>query len=680
MDIAKFNQKGWKFFCVVLWVFFTISIIGSAVAVYEKAKVFSLYGKFDLIGSSNPSKNMFWAKFQQPIFNFDDPDIQLICEGDLTAETEELQQKAIHDRFPTNKLYLANYIHYIDKNRVMNAGNFDSLTQEERTEFFSKNKHLRESLDVAEKIDPDNALYNYYRCFSFITEAVVYIDEKEKYDAGKEVAQRAKGLYQKFGNKNRFRYKVIDEDKLNLAIKEYFKGLKKPYFKANSFELSRERLGYKFNKINNIYQYFQKVVVEFGSNISCLAPLREIARVVAFKANLSYIDGDEKNTRELLDSWRLYVAQTSADAQSFIGILVNIVIENIFLSNSCDFYNQIGDEKKLAECAKVYSHVAKFKDYMRNNNDALGKFRNRTGFCAGTMLASHRCDIPEDEFLEKIAPERMIWYKVLEQFILKMTYYGNLLVILFCCGVIAWITKLIVKKRNKLWSEQKLFIKPNRKEWLLMIFYGVVIPCAIYLIITNIDYLSGRDFFKSNFMATFYQMLLLAELVYIPSFWGVNSLVKNYCKRSNIEVNFSQKIWVVFSVILYTPWVILAIKPINKLILSQDIEYGEAPTIIVTFAGLNFIISLLTIFYLIFTACTKNLYRKLIVINILPYYAILSFMIAIILNITFAVQQKYYFHKDEIIFSKDIYANGATILEDKAIKEGQQYIKERILK
>lgn len=93
-------------------------------------------------------------------------------------------------------------------------------------------------------------------------------------------------------------YKVIDKKKLDLAMTEYFKGLKKPYLKSYANELLEERLSYQFNKISNFYEYCDKFAMCAASSITNLSTYCNIARIVTFNAQKNYLDGNKAETKK----------------------------------------------------------------------------------------------------------------------------------------------------------------------------------------------------------------------------------------------------------------------------------------------------------------------------------------------------------------------------------------------
>ncbi|UDQ98708.1 hypothetical protein AAEX28_01150 [Lentisphaerota bacterium WC36G] len=183
-SFKEVNDKGWKRFKFII---FTVVIIGIFGAIFSYSTTHKILialkrvsGFITIISTSGNgndiplSKNILERIFNlnKPLYNVTDKEKQFICTGDLSQKNEELRYKAVHDMYPNNKIYLANYISHVKKPEIARDVKFNKLTEHEKKLVAEKNVNYRKLLDYAERIEPENALYNYLRCNSYISEAV----------------------------------------------------------------------------------------------------------------------------------------------------------------------------------------------------------------------------------------------------------------------------------------------------------------------------------------------------------------------------------------------------------------------------------------------------------------------------------------------------------------------------
>ena len=590
------------------------------------------------------------------------PENELILNGDLTQPTQELQQKALFDRFPTNKMYLANYINSLD--------------------FTRPSDELLDILNKAEKLDPNNALYNYYKCIVFMKDAVKsrkdnsIIFAKELKARDKEKADRKKGIYPPFLAEKKLIYDVVNTEKLADFMVEYYKGIAKPYFKTYIFDLHRKRAHLKFDKITNIEQQMEKITFDANMMLPHLSRSRDVVRVATFYAKKRYKVGDIAGAKKVFDSANKFLTQITDDSNSMIGILVVRANIAIFYNNGADFYNEINDEKKLQECVKKCQKMEELSalvksDVSKNFSDRLGR---EGGILTLMLMPSVKQDISEEEQLAKLKPERMFWYKLVEAMYLNLM--GVILVLIL--GVILLIALIAKFKSSK---DELLIFKVTTKELGAIILCGGILPLGIFLLLTNIDALSGRtSFFQYNLLPFAMQLILLMSIMILPISWTLRHYVRKWCRKNNIEVCEKSNFFIL-NVITYCFMVLFFSTPLlfNFLDITSIDEIKNATALVLLMFAVYVVALLINwLLYCMNLAKKCTQYKRLYWINLLPYLAVFSVVIYFIVVMIINYQKDYYFQREDIVFNKNLDQQSTTIEHD-FIGKGKQFIKENIL-
>ncbi len=668
-NYQKQNKQRWKVSIIMTLVGLLITALLMGLGFFEMKKYqgsVSMFG--DLVGNYEETDN------------FSD-DEKLIFYGDRTQKNAELQQKAIHNKYPKNKVYLANYINNIKKGDILNSTEYNELTESDKAEKAMGNQRVIEILNDAQTIDPENALYDYYKCYIYLTEAIInnpdYVSSSKKKDVSRK--ERREGICQPFGQKNKLYYKLVDEKKFALAMTEYEKGLVKPYLKTYAMALAKERIGFKFKKITNINQAIEKIALEAGVLLPELGRLRDIARAVVFRAQTAYINNDIAETKRLLNTWQPFLKQTNDSGSTLIAVLVDIAIGSIFVNNSCDFYHQINDKEQSAYYTKKYQEIDNVYNEVRGTEKITKKAQGHFGLISGMLLPVLHMDYSLEEFIEKLRPERMIWYKLAEKSTIVLLSAFLFIAALIVLGFSAAVNDKVSLESPELVAKKSVIIRPTFKDYLSIIGVGMILPIAIYLTVTNIDTLSGRDFFpKNNFPLLAQigmQMLLLVFTITVPVFYAVSLVVRRHCKNNNISVGSWHNVFVIGYMVGYLGLILLS-TPLVKFIASTDTS--AIILIIVVSIGL-LLFWAIVLGYIIVAMLKNDVAKRLALINITPYFAITSSVVAIIMFTTFNAQENYYFMKDELIFTKN-FEQSFTVAEYKLTLKLKKLFAENVVK
>ena len=147
-----------------------------------------------------------------------------------TANFEKMVKK-----YPKNKVYFAHYAMLQDfYPYLLSSEEYDEIINDKNKllQFNAKNDMMLDLFQRGEKIDPENALYNYLT-------AMIY-------------AKKSSVIIEKEGGRDTF--KIIDNQEFEKAIQAFKSGLKKKFFTTYSVEYNKLRTQISFNEVVDLKQ------------------------------------------------------------------------------------------------------------------------------------------------------------------------------------------------------------------------------------------------------------------------------------------------------------------------------------------------------------------------------------------------------------------------------------------
>ncbi len=575
---------------------------------------------------------------------------RLICEAGANSDEIFSQSKELHELFPKDKAYLARYITSRKYSYIIYVKDYKATMKnpKKKAGFLANQKRILTLLSYAEKIDPDNALYNYLKANTLFAEALVY-----------KISRTSSGykLNAKKKKKEIFRdneYIVVDEKKLMEALKEFKKGLGKPYCKTYAIDLLNQQTAILHQNRVSFNDYAWKLTTEANLSLSFLHAKRALIRSVSAAIIYNYEKGNYADAKKLIATWKPFTTQQMADSHALIGYLVINAIDRLYFQVAIDYYN-VRNNKKLASYYK--NKLAIVKDKWLGGLDSIisSEDRKSMGFLSKMFLTGLPIYDTPEVFREKLYPENIVTYKLVEQFFIML-----FIVILF-------ITLIIYGLAIKLSKNKVEYIKLNKKEFVRIIGAGFILPLAVYLTITNIDYLSNREFnIKSNAVAFIGQLIILALSILVPLGLVACCTVRNYCRKANIPVandgifRWSTGIayWIFIGVVIFAPktiWLMIIVLALSTII---TFSWGV---------------------YSMVNMEKYRLFNKLVNKNLFLYLAIFPIIAMLVLFVVVKYQEYYYIEKDEILFAKESEDEYFTSHESKVVKKLIKRFKTKIL-
>ncbi len=261
---------------------------------------------FDAL-SRNKNK-VFWS-FQRYT-----PKERLILYGDRSKSTRAEQQKVIWERSPESKVYLANYIL--------------TLLAEKKDNPVWRKKMFSE-LKMAEQKDSDNALYNY------ITAGLLFKQACKISSTSKRIKINVIDSDNKT-HERKYSIKIKDRKLLEQAIEEYLKGTQKKHFKSYAVDMHHSRLNI-LGKPKNVFENIHQISIAASTLLPHLNDLRNIAQSSLMYAEVLQEEGKQKEALRIMQPWKTYLKQITADSDYLMGILVEMKIAEFQeKKNSCN--------------------------------------------------------------------------------------------------------------------------------------------------------------------------------------------------------------------------------------------------------------------------------------------------------------------------------------------------------
>ena len=343
--------------------------------------------------------------------------------------------KTMYETHPEDKIFLAAYI--------------DALSREPE----GKESELHLLLDKFRKLDPENAFPDF--------EEFLLVSEK---------AVEAKWVSDD-GQTQKKVYTIRDCALLEKAVLLFDRGLRKSFYDSCSSGLS-DRLIRLLRLKDDPFGYLQRNVIAWGMSQCYLIRLKEMVYRLLFYAETLHKEGKEAECRAILHSGpRLLRLLLKQDQGYLIEILVFYGLNRLYL----EYAEKVGDR----EAAALYRQGEDFIQQYRKQKPEDRNITQHGGIWSNMMIpgAAMRNSIPVWE----LTPERMINYLVIDELALAG----------FCVGVLLlWCLHAAIALCKR--GEPVTF---SLKSRLRIIGFGMLLPLAVFLLYTHVDFLSGREFY-----------------------------------------------------------------------------------------------------------------------------------------------------------------------------------------
>lgn len=385
----------------------------------------------------------------------------LVVFGDTsTTENGQLspdiaRQKAIWERFPENKVYLANYIQHLIRD--------------------SRQDYVFSEITKSGNIEPENAAYDYILCGLLLKEAL-----------------QASPAWSKTDPPEQF-YILRDRQKLDRAMAELKNGMEKPCYHLYIQELFRERM-----RILNLPQDYtgqlQRILFSSSILLPALSIEREILRAIPFYAHLLQAEGKQSEAEFYLDAWKHIVSQFNDDSFTLLDQLV----VGACLNAQYDWAVYRNDAKRSQELKIAAEPVNTWRAKLAKREGVL--LIKHSGVMSGIFLPA----LIDDASAAELAPERNLTYTLMDTAALAVQAAMILFFLLGNAVILFWLY---------LKGQRPYLILLPWKSVLNILLLGLLLPIGLYLLYSRIDLLGGHNYALSCNMLRFLAGILFFILV-----------------------------------------------------------------------------------------------------------------------------------------------------------------------
>lgn len=547
----------------------------------------------------------------------------LSLQSDAASEVEKFKDDDID----------ALIVKLLPKLKTLTESDYQSYIDE--TKFFKEincNKSVQKwfgLLDKAQQLDPDNALYNYYKSSLLLRSAVI----RDRYG---DIPAFNKIYY-----KNGSFFILKDRSKLTLAFEEFEKGLTKKFYNAHEYELLQKQID--ILKVNRRYDdlAYQNALCVLKSNFPfrSYSSQNNIRYMVIFHAKLLYYEGQIAEANRVLDTMPIYIKQLNKNARWIVDIYRNINFMKWYYETKINLWESEGDIKKVK--------------YFKKQLFALSKLRSSVSISIprgdiekyGALWTSRQVWKSRTEFLKKANNERLLEFS----FVFKVLSPVVLLVIL----IILFAKSQLMFLDEELNVKNITTVKLKIQDVFLVGVFGVVIPGSVYLyIVSKFEYL-----FKDRISEVVFQNFFLIISIVIPVSVILTIVTATRAKKANVKVPVL-KYYYMRAIVLYSLFIFFA----HLLIVSErgtgeKIIYGRYDLyilsgVILLYLLLKELIKAIKIFIGKKTFCEWRVIRRR---KLLLWLFIASSLVLVCNSWVFSLRENYYINQDNCIFkdSKD---------------------------
>ena len=386
------------------------------------------------------------------------PDQKLILEGDRTQSSTIEREKAIWEKWPTNIVYLHNYIsHYVslapycDEEVKTNKG--------WRTNF-------AQDIVKLQALEPDNARFDYILAGNLLAEASKY--EPSMKDAAGKVTEKG-GL------------KVLDRAKLDKAMAHFKVGLGKTRCRRYASEMAAERLAI-MGEPTTLLKEIAEIGVIAGMPLPDLSLCRELGRTSMAYVGILIDEGRTNDARECLSACRKFVPQINNDAYTLIDVLVVGAVAGIVAEKMPAAYIRLGDAATAQQVGIETTALAfPVKDWKQRKNELPNDstreklISRHSGSLVGLLLPA----LGEYPTAADLTPGRLLDYVVGERGALGALSVFLVIMMVFCV-ILASYYHLASKA-----ALRTVYILPCGGDWVRLLLLGGLLPLMCYYGVTR---------------------------------------------------------------------------------------------------------------------------------------------------------------------------------------------------
>lgn len=431
------------------------------------------------------------------------PDEKLILHGDESKRSLSEQEKAIWERFPDNKVYLANYVIQLLADKDRNSAGWGSKT-------------MASALEAAKRLDPENAFYDYLKA-GLLVKKGCSLESKRK-----QVVRNGKKMME-----TEYSITVKDRKLMDQAVEAYLEGSRKKYYRTYVMDMLHHRLDI-MGPPRTVSENIRQIAFAAGVLLPHVTNLRNMAQDIWMYAKTLQQEGNQPEALRIIAPWKTFLKQTTEDAGFLIDVLVDEAIAGLGEKTIPEIYRKAGETESAESAARELKKILEPYEAWKaeiNNHPYGRELFEKTGALAALLLpALGNTTFTDEDF----AVSRKIEYTALEKLGAALL---NALLMIFMAG--ALLTALYWRLRS---GQKALLLAPSAAQVGRVLLLGVILPLAVYLLICISGMPGGHEYnIVTNCIALGAQFLIL--LAVIPGLIFV--MVRRHIRRRCLELGIA---------------------------------------------------------------------------------------------------------------------------------------------
>ena len=432
--------------------------------------------------------------------------------GDTSLETDLERQRSIWEQHPTNKIFYGNYI--------------STLIAERQLEEIDDLRYLEQEIRRGEKLDPDNARYNY------LLAALMADMSSEIEDVSSDDDEEKMVL------------KIKDRALLDRAMAEMLKGGKKPFMDTYSTRMLTLRFA-ELPEESSMTERLARMAFASGMFLPDVTKHRSVARTSSEYARLLIKEGKPKEAIPYLEAWHPLTQKAFENGSTLIEALVAFTIART-ASNNAAVLEEIGEPERAAKvraCGEAVSAVLRaYRARMRDEGSNINEMITKHGSIMQTMLrpAIGAADITEGD----LAAGRYLEHTVIERGWLS-SFVGSLLTVMMGFFLISLCLRFM-----RGGDSAPLLLLPDATQTLRVIIYSVLIPLGVFFIYTRHTDLAGRDLSMRSWPRFVAELYLLAVVMLSAAAYQMQKLVDTRCRQLDLASPGTRNYFMMFLITL----------------------------------------------------------------------------------------------------------------------------------
>ncbi len=365
-----------------------------------------------------------------------------------------------------------------------------------------KRAYLTLELKRARELEPDNA------CFSYL------LADIELSDAVK---------VQSNGTKQPPTIQILNPEAFERGMAEVKRGLTQKYLKTYFAEILQLKLGpYKPDK--DLIDVIQEFSISAGMFIHSLQPISKLPYLMAYYGNQRARANDPASADLFLNGYKTLGKQVNENACTLVEVLkisgyasdMGKILPEIYNSlNRPDLAQEAEQQLAIMKQPRL-DFKASLDKYSENNRKMLVE---RAGILTSLFTPMFGAPITGED----LRPELKVSYNLVDATVLAIAGTAATLLILFV--LFMW---LVFRRKNC------YIILLSGKESAKYLLWGIICPLLIFLLITRIDVISGRDYsLQVNNIRLIIQYVYLLLLMPLWSICYYLRLLRRHYRKAN---------------------------------------------------------------------------------------------------------------------------------------------------